>query len=182
MFNELFKIRKLAIFIGILCFIPFFLQAYDDCNLCFDTSWTWPITSDYGPRNVGTWFHEGMDFGVPRNEGIKPVEEGVIAEIIFNALSGFYGMILNLPYCLKCLSKEKAVLIFNFSIMAKLIQSVKLNFLSLYLHKISRACFSSSDETRTILAKRSFSRLVPISYAKRTPRFFASKVMVSSMT
>ncbi len=78
MFCNFDFLRKKYIFIYLIFFLLSSIYAYDDCNLCFDTPWTWPITSDYGPRNVGTWFHEGIDYGMPMNEGIHPIETGNI--------------------------------------------------------------------------------------------------------
>jgi hypothetical protein len=47
------------------------------------TPWTWPITSDYGPRNVstGTWFHEGIDYGGGFEKEIPAVSSGAIGRI-----------------------------------------------------------------------------------------------------
>ena len=56
---------------------------------------------------------------------------------------GCYGTVWN-PYCWKCLSKVKAVDIASCSISAKLVQSVKLKFLSLYFLNMFQALFSVS--------------------------------------
>lgn len=45
----------------------------------------WPITSDFGPRNVtdGSWFHQGIDYGGGYGDpiNINPVEGGNINRI-----------------------------------------------------------------------------------------------------
>lgn len=81
--RSLQALKEIFAVVCMLCLIPVYLAAYTDCNQCFDTPWNWPITSDYGPRNVvgGTWFHEGIDYGMPRNTGITPIENGVITYI-----------------------------------------------------------------------------------------------------
>ncbi|MFA5858206.1 MAG: hypothetical protein WC955_03990 [Elusimicrobiota bacterium] len=54
------------------------------------TPWSWPITSDYGPRNVstGTWFHRGIDYGGSYGSSITPVEGGTAQAIDYD--KGWY--------------------------------------------------------------------------------------------
>jgi hypothetical protein len=82
------KINKIFFVIIALLFYMKII-AVEDCNQCF-TWQIWPITSDYGPRNEGAWFHRGIDFGGPRNAGIKPVEEGEIINIDFVSSKGWF--------------------------------------------------------------------------------------------
>jgi len=83
-----FKTKLLIIF---YLFILTFIYGYEDCNLCFNTPWTFSISSDYGPRNVttGTWFHKGIDYGMPRNTSVIPIEKGIITEIAFGEDTGW---------------------------------------------------------------------------------------------
>ena len=90
MFLYLRVLKKTFAIVCVLCLFPFFLGAYSDCNQCFNTPWTYSIISDYGPRNVveGTWFHRGIDYAMPRNTGIVPIEEGEINNIDFDKKYG----------------------------------------------------------------------------------------------
>ncbi len=92
LFLEIMK--KMIAVVCVICLLPFFLYAHSDCNQCFDTPWTWPITSDYGPRNVGTWFHKGIDYAMPRNTGIIPIENGVITGIFYDSSGGGWTIIV----------------------------------------------------------------------------------------
>jgi hypothetical protein len=58
----------------------------------------YPITSDYGPRvvSLGSFFHQGIDYGAPLYSSIAPVESGRITNIAYGGawyvrLEGFNG-------------------------------------------------------------------------------------------
>ena len=91
--NSNIKLKIITrIFLFLILFSSTYLQAYEDCNLCFNTPWTFSISSDYGPRNVkiGTWFHKGIDYRMPRNISVTPIEKGVIINIDFYSDKGWY--------------------------------------------------------------------------------------------
>ena len=48
-----------------------------------NTPWPWRITSDFGQRDVcvGSWWHEGIDYGGADGEAIPAVEDGAIINI-----------------------------------------------------------------------------------------------------
>jgi len=84
---------RLSLFFALLAWSPMLLAQE------IPTPWSWPITSDYGPRDRDDglalkWnFHEGIDYGGTAGESISAVEAGAIDAIEY--YRGWYVAVKN---------------------------------------------------------------------------------------
>ncbi len=76
--------RSVLKLLPVLLLAPVFILS----SQTLDAPWPWPINSDFGPRNEGSWFHRGIDYLGPNGATILSIENGNVDRIDYSG--GWY--------------------------------------------------------------------------------------------